>query len=43
MRQPQHLYNDLKLGKDEIESVAVWKNEGGWDEALRKAESWCTF
>ncbi|KAN0069661.1 Protein of unknown function (DUF952) domain containing protein [Elaphomyces granulatus] len=35
-----HLYNELKLGKDEIESVAVWKNEGGWDDALKKAESW---
>ncbi|KAL1966576.1 hypothetical protein VTN77DRAFT_3987 [Rasamsonia byssochlamydoides] len=38
-----HLYNGLKLGKDEIESVAVWHNENGWDEALKKAESWLVY
>lgn len=36
----QHLYNGLKLGKDEIESVATWKNENGWDNALEEAASW---
>jgi hypothetical protein len=36
----QHLYNGFKLGKDEIESVATWKNEDGWDKALEKAASW---
>lgn len=36
----KHLYNGLKLGKDEIESVATWNNEGGWDNALEKAASW---
>ncbi|KUL87203.1 hypothetical protein ZTR_05638 [Talaromyces verruculosus] len=35
-----HLYNGLKLGKEEIESVATWKNEDGWDNALEKAASW---
>ncbi|RAO70249.1 uncharacterized protein BHQ10_006261 [Talaromyces amestolkiae] len=35
-----HLYNGLKLGKDEIESVATWKNENGWDNALEEAASW---
>ncbi|KAI5114589.1 hypothetical protein M0805_007854, partial [Coniferiporia weirii] len=39
-----HLYNGLKLGKDEIESVEVWeKGEDGWDEALKKAESWLVY
>ena len=36
----KHLYNGLKLGKEEIESVATWKNEGGWDNALEEAASW---
>lgn len=39
----KHLYNGLKLGKDEIESVATWKNEGGWDHALDNAASWLTY
>lgn len=43
MNAKKHLYNGLKLGKDEIESVAVWKNENGWDEALKKAESWLVY
>ncbi|EJC99614.1 uncharacterized protein FOMMEDRAFT_22754 [Fomitiporia mediterranea MF3/22] len=39
-----HLYNGLKLGKDEIESVQTWeKGDGGWDEALKKAESWLVY
>ena len=38
-----HLYNGLKLGKDEVESVAVWENEGGWDVALTKAENWLIY
>ncbi|THH08565.1 hypothetical protein EW145_g2627 [Phellinidium pouzarii] len=39
-----HLYNGLKLGKDEIDSVAVWeKGEDEWDAALRKAESWLVY
>ena len=40
----QHLYNGLKLGKDEIESIAIWEQgEGGWDGALQKAESWLVY
>ncbi|THH14877.1 hypothetical protein EUX98_g9548 [Antrodiella citrinella] len=40
-----HLYNGLKLGKDEVESVAVWENHGdaGWEEALKKAEGWLVY
>lgn len=38
-----HLYNELKLGKDEVESVGVWENMGGWDEALKKAEEWLVY
>lgn len=34
-----HLYNGLKLGKDEIENVEVLtQGEGGWDTAIMKAE-----
>ncbi|KAF5380585.1 hypothetical protein D9615_004673 [Tricholomella constricta] len=33
-----HLYNELKLGKDEIDRVEILENgEGGWDAALEKA------
>lgn len=40
----KHLYNGLKLGKDEIECVMVWeKTGGGWDEALKEAESWLVY
>lgn len=39
-----HLYNGLKLGKAEIESVAVWENTAeGWDDALSKAQSWLVY
>ncbi|TFY79926.1 hypothetical protein EWM64_g4085 [Hericium alpestre] len=38
-----HLYNGLKLGKNEVESVVFWKNEGGFDEALQKAEGWLVY
>jgi len=38
-----HLYNGLKLGKDEVESVAIWENSGGWEEALKKAEGWLVY
>ncbi|KAH8693790.1 hypothetical protein BGW36DRAFT_383715 [Talaromyces proteolyticus] len=38
-----HLYNGLKLGKDEIESVATWKNVDGWDDALQNAGSWLIY
>ena len=36
----KHLYNGLKVGKDEVESVATWENgDGSWDQALSKAEA----
>ncbi|CAL1711170.1 unnamed protein product [Somion occarium] len=40
-----HLYNGLKLGKDEVDSVQVWETgkDGGWDDALNKAESWLVY
>ena len=42
-----HLYNGGKLGSEEVESVAEWENtnlgnETGWDDALKKAESFFT-
>ncbi|KAF7800095.1 hypothetical protein EIP86_011339 [Pleurotus ostreatoroseus] len=34
-----HLYNGLKLGKDELDSVRKWdRNETGWDDAVRKVQ-----
>ncbi|PYH92454.1 hypothetical protein BO71DRAFT_400522 [Aspergillus ellipticus CBS 707.79] len=38
-----HLYNNLKLGKDEVESVAIWKNDEGWDKALTQAKPWLLY
>ncbi|KAJ5232161.1 hypothetical protein N7468_005117 [Penicillium chermesinum] len=38
-----HLYNGLKLGHDEVESVAVWQNDNGWDQALVGAKDWLLF
>jgi uncharacterized protein (DUF952 family) len=36
-----HLYNGGRLGKDEIEDMVVWENDGfNWDVRLREAESW---
>ncbi|KAF8625891.1 hypothetical protein AX15_005148 [Amanita polypyramis BW_CC] len=40
-----HLYNEGKLGSEEVSSVAEWENanpgsENGWDDALKKAENW---
>lgn len=39
----KHLYNGLKLGRDEVESVAVWENKNGWDKALEGAKDWLLF
>ncbi|KAJ5287664.1 hypothetical protein N7478_003350 [Penicillium angulare] len=39
----KHLYNDLKLGKDEVESVAIWQNEDGWDKAIDGAKPWLLY
>ncbi|KAE8373238.1 hypothetical protein BDV26DRAFT_272524 [Aspergillus bertholletiae] len=38
-----HLYNDLKLGKDEVESIAIWVNENGWDHALSQTTPWLVY
>ncbi|TFK49736.1 hypothetical protein OE88DRAFT_1632639, partial [Heliocybe sulcata] len=41
-----HLYNGPKLGKNEVESVkALDKLEGGWEEAVQKAqlEGWLVY
>lgn len=32
-----HLYNDLRLGKDEVESVVEWEKQSGWDIPISKA------
>jgi uncharacterized protein (DUF952 family) len=42
----EHLYNGLKVGKDEVESVAVWeRGERGWDEVLEneKEKGWLIY
>jgi len=38
-----HLYNGLKLGKDEVESVRELENSGGWDSALKEVEDWLVY
>lgn len=38
-----HLYNGLKLGKDEVESVQVLENTGGWDSALKEVDDWLIY
>ncbi|KAB8235057.1 hypothetical protein ETB97_002718 [Aspergillus alliaceus] len=38
-----HLYNDLKLGKEEVESIAIWVNDNGWDNALSQATPWLVY
>ncbi|KAG1736653.1 uncharacterized protein EDB91DRAFT_500832 [Suillus paluster] len=39
-----HLYNEFKLGKDEVESVQSWENgPDGWDSALQAAEAWLAY
>ncbi|KAF8517740.1 hypothetical protein BU17DRAFT_49413 [Hysterangium stoloniferum] len=39
-----HLYNGLRLGCNEIESVQVWEKTGdSWDEVLKNAESWLIY
>ncbi|CAI7665291.1 hypothetical protein N7541_009638 [Penicillium brevicompactum] len=35
-----HLYNGLRLGREEVESVAIWQNDEGWDKALTGAKPW---
>ncbi|KAL2823669.1 hypothetical protein BDW59DRAFT_148462 [Aspergillus cavernicola] len=38
-----HLYNGLKLGKDEIESMSVWSNDHGWEKSLGAAKPWLLY
>jgi uncharacterized protein (DUF952 family) len=41
-----HLYNELRLKREEIESIAEWeKDTHGWDGAVNKAkeDGWLTF
>ncbi|KAL4890861.1 hypothetical protein BDV59DRAFT_79168 [Aspergillus ambiguus] len=38
-----HLYNGLKLGKDEVESIAIWSNDNGWDKALSASKPWLIY
>lgn len=40
-----HLYNGLKLGRQEVDSTQAWTRTegGGWDEALKQAEDWLVF
>ncbi|KAL4929991.1 DUF952 domain-containing protein [Aspergillus undulatus] len=38
-----HLYNGLKLGRDEVESMSVWTNEKGWDKPLTAAKPWLRY
>jgi hypothetical protein len=28
------LYNEFNLGRDDVESIAVWINENGWEKVL---------
>ncbi|KAJ7904384.1 hypothetical protein B0H14DRAFT_2662596 [Mycena olivaceomarginata] len=37
-----HIYN-RSLGSGDIESKMDLSNEGGWDQALKKAESWLVY
>jgi hypothetical protein len=36
----KHLYNGLNLGRDDVESMAVWINEHGWEKVLLQAGPW---
>lgn len=39
-----HLYNGLKLGRDQVDSMQAWtRDEGGWDTALKQAEDWFIY
>jgi len=39
-----HLYNEFKLGKDEVESMQIWeRGADGWDSALKAAGEWLTY
>ncbi|KAL3474687.1 hypothetical protein BJX99DRAFT_260114 [Aspergillus californicus] len=38
-----HLYNGLKLGRDEVESLSVLSNEAGWEKPLAAAKPWLLY
>ena len=41
-----HLYNGLRIGRDEVDSVAEWKKEcADWDHVVDKAkeEKWLVY
>ncbi|EPT05006.1 hypothetical protein FOMPIDRAFT_1045674 [Fomitopsis schrenkii] len=40
-----HLYNGLKLGKDEVESVATWERHEGesWEDVAEREKSWLIY
>ncbi|KAI0930493.1 hypothetical protein AcV5_007184 [Taiwanofungus camphoratus] len=40
-----HLYNGLKVGRNEVDSVQTWEREEGegWDEVLKRAETWLVY
>lgn len=40
-----HLYNGLKLGREEVDSMQAWTRTegGGWDEVLKQAEGWLIY
>ena len=40
-----HLYNGLKLGKDEVESVATWvRGEGeSWEDVAERETEWLVY
>ncbi|KAG1837321.1 hypothetical protein DFJ58DRAFT_709645 [Suillus subalutaceus] len=40
-----HLYNEFKLGKDEVESVQCWEKgpDIEWNSALQAAEAWLVY
>lgn len=41
-----HLYNGLKLGKDEIESVRFWERRNDdetWNDVIKRNEAWLLF
>lgn len=39
-----HLYNGLRLGREEVESVRILeRGSHGWDSALKAADSWLLY
>ncbi|KAJ5888371.1 hypothetical protein N7495_008412 [Penicillium taxi] len=38
-----HLYNGLNLGRNEVESIAIWQNDEGWEVALKDANRWLVY